>query len=195
MFISDSLVFVELQKTGSDHIKSLLKKTVGGENDPKNHVPDEALLASGRPFVGSIRDPWAWYLSLWTVGCHQKGELYERLTNPKKWRKLLEARADGGADAEADADADGDAEADEAEPVEALAEVAEGEAGGDATVKTGKLKPRVKAKRTELPDWCSPERARDVWYRDVGDVEGFREWLKAVLTVPALRSPAPTAVV
>jgi hypothetical protein len=178
VLISDSLVFVELQKTGSDHIKSLLKKTVGGENDAKNNVPDEALLASGRQFIGSIRDPWAWYLSLWTVGCQQKGELYERLTNPKKWRKLLE-KGEGEADAEVDAE-------DAAPEADAAAAVAD----DGAKAKSGKLKPKVKAKVTELPEFCTPERAKDFWYADVGNAEAFREWLLAILTVPAMRNVA-----
>lgn len=184
MFISDRLVFVELQKTGSDHIKTLLKKTVGGENDPKHGTPDDALLASGRAFVGSIRDPWAWYLSLWTVGCQRKGELYERLTNPRKWRKLLDARADDAAE--------GDADGTDAGTEVALAAGADAAADADTscTPRTGKLKPKAKAKATELPEHCTPERARDVWYADAGNVDAFREWLRAVLTVPALRNVA-----
>jgi hypothetical protein len=90
MLISEKLIFVELQKTGSTHIKNLLKKLVGGENDGKHNVPTPEMLDSGRKFIASVRDPWSWYLSLWSYGCLQKGELYERLTNEKKWRKLLE---------------------------------------------------------------------------------------------------------
>jgi len=103
MLISEKLIFVELQKTGSTHIKSLLKKLVGGENDGKHNAPTPEMLASGRKFIASVRDPWSWYLSLWSYGCLQKGELYERLTNEKKWRKLLEkddskAAGDAGSD-------------------------------------------------------------------------------------------------
>jgi hypothetical protein len=96
MLISEKLIFIELQKTGSTHIKGLLKKLVGGENDGKHNVPTDEQIASGKKFIASIRDPWSWYLSLWAYGCLQKGELYERLTNEKKWRKMLdkaEARA------------------------------------------------------------------------------------------------------
>jgi len=100
MLISEKLIFVELQKTGSTHIKTLLKKILGGENDAKHNIPSVEQLDSGRKIVASVRDPWSWYLSLWSYGCLQKGELYERLTNEKKWRKLLERK--DGADAEED---------------------------------------------------------------------------------------------
>lgn len=90
MLISEKLVFVELQKTGSTHIKRLLKEIVGGKNDGKHNVPTPELLASGKPFLGSVREPWGWYLSLWSYGCQQQGELFLRLTNEKKWEKTLE---------------------------------------------------------------------------------------------------------
>ncbi|MBT9597770.1 MAG: hypothetical protein IV094_17445 [Vitreoscilla sp.] len=107
MLITEKIVFIELQKTGSTHIKKLLKDILGGKNDGKHNVPTEELLASGRQFMGSIRDPWGWYLSLWSYGCQQQGELFQRLTNAKRWEKVLvkidatrKARAEKGADAE-----------------------------------------------------------------------------------------------
>jgi hypothetical protein len=109
MLITEKLIFFEHQKTGSTHIKGLLKKLVGGENDGKHNVPSEELLASGKKFIASVRDPWAWYLSLWSYGCLQKGELYERLTNEKKWRKMLDKEeGQAGASAEAADEGDGD---------------------------------------------------------------------------------------
>jgi hypothetical protein len=90
MLISDKLVFIEFRNTGASHVEKLLLKIVGGEVDNSIRVPTEELLASGRPMFGSIRDPWGWYLSLWTFGCAQQGELYQRMVNEKSWRKLLE---------------------------------------------------------------------------------------------------------
>jgi hypothetical protein len=90
MLISDKLVFIEFRNTGASHVEKLLLKIVGGEVDNSVRVPTEDLLASGRPMFGSIRDPWGWYLSLWTFGCAQQGELYQRMVNDKSWRKLLE---------------------------------------------------------------------------------------------------------
>lgn len=159
MLISEKLIFVELQKTGSTHIKGLLKKLVGGENDGKHNVPSEELISSGKKFVASVRDPWAWYLSLWSYGCLQKGELYERLTNEKKWRKLLDKEAEAAAP----------------EPA-----AAEAEEDGDVATKT-------KGKAKILPDNFTPERAKNFWYADPDNAEAFREWLQAVLTVQPLR--------
>jgi hypothetical protein len=163
MLISEKLIFIELQKTGSTHIKSLLKKLVGGENDGKHNVPTEEQISSGKKFIASVRDPWSWYLSLWSYGCLQKGELYERLTNEKKWRKMLDkAEAKAGAAAETpEVDDDADAE------------------GGGADKGKGKAK--------VLPENFTPERAKTYWYADPDNAEAFREWLHAVLSVQPLR--------
>src|SRR5262249_39648229 len=165
MLISEKLIFVELQKTGSTHIKGLLKKIVGGENDGKHNVPSTEQLDSGRKFVASVRDPWSWYLSLWSYGCLQKGELYERLTNEKKWRKLLDK-------ADAKAEADGD---DDETPSEDDDEAVDGE------------KAKAKGKGKSLPENFTPERAKTFWYADPDNAAAFREWLQAVLAIQPLR--------
>ena len=157
MLISEKLIFVELQKTGSTHIKNLLKKLVGGENDGKHNVPSAEQLESGRKFIASVRDPWSWYLSLWSYGCLQKGELYERLTNEKKWRKLLEKDSSS-------------AEVEAAEPAD----------GGDEGE-------GPKGKGKSLPENFTPERAKTFWYADPDNAEAFREWLQAILAVQPLR--------
>jgi hypothetical protein len=88
MLVSKKLVFLELQKTGSTHIKQLLKKTVGGVNDGKHNQATPELRESGKAFVGSIREPWGWYLSLFSYGCQQKGGVFLRTTNPARWKQL-----------------------------------------------------------------------------------------------------------
>src|SRR6476620_582641 len=93
MLVSKKLVFLELQKTGSTHIKQLLKKTVGGVNDGKHNQPGTELRESGKTFVGSIRDPWGWYMSLFSYGCQKKGGVYLRTTNPARWKQLRKSGA------------------------------------------------------------------------------------------------------
>jgi hypothetical protein len=88
MLVSKKLVFLELQKTGSTHIKQLLKKTIGGKNDGKHNQATPELRESGKAFIGSIREPWGWYLSLYTYGCQKKGGVYLRTTNPARWKQL-----------------------------------------------------------------------------------------------------------
>ena len=93
MLVSKKLVFLELQKTGSTHIKQLLKKTVGGVNDGKHNQATPELRESGKSFIGSIRDPWGWYLSLFSYGCQKKGGVYQRTTNPARWKQLRKSGA------------------------------------------------------------------------------------------------------
>jgi hypothetical protein len=160
MLISDKLVFIELQKTGSTHIKTLLRDLVGGKNDGKHNTPPEEMLASGKPFIGSIRDPWAWYLSLWTYGCQQKGELFQRLTNEKRWERVRAKEVAAGDAPEPDDD------------------------GGDGDDDDGKAK--GKAKKT-LPENWGADRAKNYWYANPESAEAFREWLQVVLSTRSLR--------
>lgn len=79
MFISEKLVYLELQKTGSKQIRHLLSQCVPGEQRGKHTRLAEHL--SNRLIVGSIRNPWAWYVSLWAFGCMGRGRLHRRLVD------------------------------------------------------------------------------------------------------------------
>lgn len=159
MLISDKVVFVELQKTGSTHIKNLLKETVGGKNQGKHNVPTPELLASGREFLGSVRDPWGWYLSLWSYGCQQQGKLYERLTNAKRWDRVQDRLAE--------------VRKTQKEKLRTLGPRAQ---GGDK-----KWKPIL------IPDRLGVDRAKNFYYKDPADAEAFREWLRLVCSPAARR--------
>ncbi len=79
MFIAEKLLYIQLQKTASTHITKLLKELVGGNQQKKHSLPS---LSTNADFVlGSIRNPWDWYVSLWSYGCKNKGGLYQRLTH------------------------------------------------------------------------------------------------------------------
>lgn len=80
MFLSEKLVFVELHKTGCTHITRLLENTIPGQVIGKHNAPSPALINSPRLFVGSIRNPWEWYVSLWAYGCDQRGGVYHKVT-------------------------------------------------------------------------------------------------------------------
>jgi hypothetical protein len=78
MFISDGLVYLELQKTGGTHIRRLLKRYTDGEPVGKHN-----RLSAGyddRLVFGSIRNPWDWYVSLWAYGVGGKGAIRARCT-------------------------------------------------------------------------------------------------------------------
>jgi len=82
MFISNELVFIELHKTGCTHIGKLLTEFLDGVQQGKHNAPGPALLNSGRFFLGSIRNPWDLYVSLWAYGCGKKGLVYNLTTRP-----------------------------------------------------------------------------------------------------------------
>jgi hypothetical protein len=78
MFVNDRLVFVELHKTGCTHIGKWFGRIVGGEQIGKhNRVP---LELRDRFVIGSVRNPWDWYVSLWAYGCAGKGSVYRQTT-------------------------------------------------------------------------------------------------------------------
>jgi len=98
MFISERLIFLQLQKTGCTHITKLLSSMLGGHVATKHSRLPQWLENDRRYILGSIRNPWDWYISLWAYGCSGEGALYHRLTKPwiadqhneiaKLWRPL-----------------------------------------------------------------------------------------------------------
>lgn len=80
MFVSDRLLYLELHKTGCSHILRLLGDHAPGEKQGKHNRAAAGLVASERLILGSIRDPWAWYLSLWSYGCGGQGTLRAAVT-------------------------------------------------------------------------------------------------------------------
>jgi hypothetical protein len=83
MLISEEIIYLELPKTACSHIRNLLKHLVGGNFEGKhNRLPYQSLRQS-KMVIGSIRNPWDWYVSIWAFGCDSKGILYDRLTSRK----------------------------------------------------------------------------------------------------------------
>lgn len=80
MFVTEKLIYLQLQKTGCTHIARLLDKYVGGEQVGKhNFLPSE--LIGQKYLVGSIRNPWDWYVSQWAFGSEARGGLNQRVTS------------------------------------------------------------------------------------------------------------------
>lgn len=78
MWITEKLIYLQMQKTGSSHIVHLLKNYIGGK---KKGVHNHLKKYNKNKFlVVSVRNPWDWYVSLWRFGCNQKGEIHRRLT-------------------------------------------------------------------------------------------------------------------
>jgi hypothetical protein len=82
MFVTDKLVYLQLQKTGCTHIVRVMKELVGGESMGRKHGRlKKDFVLDGRRIVGSIRDPWSWYVSLWAFGCIHSGAIYTSTTS------------------------------------------------------------------------------------------------------------------
>ena len=91
MFVAEKLVFTELHKTGGTHIGTWLDRLVGGEQIGKhNRVPHTYW---DRKVIGSIRNPWDWYVSLWAYGCSKRGSVFVQTTRGLDIRYLREQLA------------------------------------------------------------------------------------------------------
>jgi hypothetical protein len=91
VFTTDRIIYLQLQKTACTHIAALLRQHFGGVQGVK-HAP---FVGSppGKFFLGSVRDPWDWYVSLWAYGCSGRGSLFHQATTlgwRPVWRALVE---------------------------------------------------------------------------------------------------------
>lgn len=82
MYIADKFVVIEISKTGTTHINRILGETVKGETIGKHNSAPGELIGSNKTFVASIRDPFDWYVSLWSFGCKvkERDAVYRRST-------------------------------------------------------------------------------------------------------------------
>ncbi|MBD3277820.1 MAG: hypothetical protein GF388_05940 [Candidatus Aegiribacteria sp.] len=87
MYITDDILYLRLQKTGSSHVVNALEKACHGSQEGEMHGrASQELLESGRIIAGSVRNPWDWYVSIWAYGCGGKGILYDRLAGKRRIR-------------------------------------------------------------------------------------------------------------
>jgi len=84
MFLSDNLCYLDLHRSGSTLLVQLLNKYIPNGKIIGIHIrADHNIYKSKRFFLGSIRNPWEWYVSIWSFGCAQRGGLYKRLVSQK----------------------------------------------------------------------------------------------------------------
>jgi len=90
VFVGDDLVYLELPKTACTHVGRLLDSlpSVPGRLDrPKHgrfhpHTRAGAGDALSKLKLGTVRNPWDWYVSVWAFGCAGRG-LVRRATAGK----------------------------------------------------------------------------------------------------------------
>lgn len=80
MFLCPELLYIQMQKTGCSHIGWLLKQLFDGRLEGKHRAATPRQIAASPLCLSSIRNPWAWYVSLWTFGAQGDGALRHRLT-------------------------------------------------------------------------------------------------------------------
>ena len=78
MFVTDRFVYVHMQKTGGTRIREILSELTDGRGVGRQHGFLDAK--PNKLVFGSIRDPLAWYVSLWAFGCEGRGGLLSRLS-------------------------------------------------------------------------------------------------------------------
>lgn len=86
MFVTDDMVFLQLQKTGGTHIAKLIAEYVPGRQLGKHNALD--WNPGNRQVFASIRNPWDWYVSLWAYGCSGRGAICADLTSARPTQLL-----------------------------------------------------------------------------------------------------------
>ncbi len=93
MFTTDRFIYIQMQKTGCTHIAKLLSKIFDGKQVGTHNTASKEQIDSDLYFISSIRNPWDWYLSLWTYGVQGRGGVMSRLTK-KNRREALKVAAE-----------------------------------------------------------------------------------------------------
>ena len=77
--VSEKLVYLELQKTASSFITATLVDLFGARETARHdRLADEDR---SKFVIGSVRNPWDYYVSLWSFGCQGRGGVHKRVTH------------------------------------------------------------------------------------------------------------------
>jgi hypothetical protein len=97
MFVTDKIVYLQMQKTGSTHVTNVLAKYCGGRYEEKHSQLKDHRQHGSRLIVSSVRNPWDWYVSQWAFGCTRHGELRRYFDNlPRSELRQAVRRGDFG---------------------------------------------------------------------------------------------------
>ncbi len=90
------MIVLRLRKCATAYVAATVRAVVGGEyrksleigrDDPTTHGRLDISL-DGRRVLGTVRDPWSWYVSLWAYGCAGRGGLHARVTRRSSARSV-----------------------------------------------------------------------------------------------------------
>jgi hypothetical protein len=100
MYINEKIVYLALHKTGCSHVLKLLTSIpdlngrIIGKHNTIYEVPKKRLGdLSKKVKSGNVRNPWDWYVSLWSFGCMKKGGLYASIIKKNAFKKIIHPRA------------------------------------------------------------------------------------------------------
>lgn len=93
---TEHLLYVPMPLTGSDWIEKILVQC-GGVRSSSRFEPVTASWVGERVLLGSVRDPWSWYLALWQV-LSVKTEYQVLLRQFGRGRTTFEAFLEGATD-------------------------------------------------------------------------------------------------
>lgn len=79
MIDSEKIIYLQLEKTGCTHIARLLSESVGGKQ-VKKHNPLDDFQQTDKLIIGSVRNPWDWYVSLWAFATKGDEKIYKNVT-------------------------------------------------------------------------------------------------------------------
>lgn len=97
MFLSKNFCFIELEKTATASIKdTFLRHIPDGKSIGQHNFIDEVQIKTEPIFIGSIRNPYDWYISRWSFGCSRKyrDSLYKNLLK-KRFRPARNKSIEG----------------------------------------------------------------------------------------------------
>ena len=73
MYLNDKFLYIDLSKTGTVSVRNWLRDLEFTSVDETHHrKPTLAQIESSALIFGTVRDPWSYYLSLWTYGVARK---------------------------------------------------------------------------------------------------------------------------